>query len=629
MPLRRAIILTVAATLLMTACGADGSTPQPTGSAGAPAAPAGGTGAQATGGGAPATPQGGAPAGALIPSPTTVSQGQGPRSGTKVDFLLDGTEFFGAMYDELQRVKNSSETGAYVHLGFWAADHRVPLTRLAGGGPGVSLEAELKAVANAGHPVKVILWDPTGFASVLFSSVDQTNNDFYNALNGYNSGLIQVRLEEYGSNQGQHQKMAIFAGDPEPSESDPYPEGIQVRTIIAGLNLYPGYWDEPGHPGTFYGIQHSWHDTAVLLEGPATLTAQEEWNRRWRKVEPVIPPEGPSGGKAVIGGSSVEVAITDVENGKKEILSQLLTAINNANDYIYLENYMIIEPTLVNAIAKRMSQVPSLVVIIMLPGSAWGAEVERWLHYLTYTELAIAGADQVVVGVSGVQQTLDRSLFQVWRVHQPNDAGDIPTMKSNPWLADSAFEWGASAQSVQRVPLSAVNQIRSRFFVTTPVRYALQGSTVIQRPLYLHSKLALIDDVIAIIGSANFDYRSLHYDAEMSAVITDATKVREIRQRLFDEWNMTDAASWYQKATANLRSQVTFDRVYVIPESLPTFASATGTIGSSGQSSASGGSSGSSSSSSSSSSGSSSGSGSFTGWLWSKLISTVADRTFW
>jgi phosphatidylserine/phosphatidylglycerophosphate/cardiolipin synthase-like enzyme len=485
-----------------------------------------------------------------------------------VDFLLDGNEFFSRFYSEIQRVKNSS-SDAYIHLAFWTASHTATLTDPSAG-PRTTVESELKAVADAGHNVKVVLWDPgalAAWATPWVAAVRQSNQAFRDNLDGYASGRIQVRLETYGgASMSQHEKIAIFSAD------------NTARAIIGGENLDDWYWDVPGHPGTYTnsGYGSTIHDTAVLIEGPATEQVEQEWNRRWRKVESNIPPEGPTPTQPQAAGANVLITVTDYENGeRKDIQAQLLAAISSATNYVYLENYAIVDSAVVNALAERLRAVPSLKVIVNVPHTRPSGSVYDYLHYLTYVELAFASCTSVTLNSTAPSRTVTRASHSVWQVNQAHDVGHWSTMDDNAWLADSEIEWGnavGSGVSTDQAPFSDIIGFTGGVELYAPVR-ATSGSSYDH--VYIHSKLALIDDQIAIIGSANFNYRSLLYDGEISAVVTDPAKVSQIRTRLFSEWGMSDAATWQVRAQAN---RTTFagggavpGQIYIVPLAMSDF----------------------------------------------------------
>jgi len=56
------------------------------------------------------------------------------------------------------------------------------------------------------------------------------------------------------------------------------------------------------------------------------------------------------------------------------------------------------------------------------------------------------------------------------------------------------------------------------------------GSVRCYTPEMLHAKLVLIDDDVAILGSANMDMRSLFLDYEMALVVTSLGTVAELEK---------------------------------------------------------------------------------------------------
>jgi phosphatidylserine/phosphatidylglycerophosphate/cardiolipin synthase-like enzyme len=55
------------------------------------------------------------------------------------------------------------------------------------------------------------------------------------------------------------------------------------------------------------------------------------------------------------------------------------------------------------------------------------------------------------------------------------------------------------------------------------------------KPVYVHSKAAVVDDAWLTIGSANLNEHSLFNDTEANVVVRDPTLAREVRLRLWEE----------------------------------------------------------------------------------------------
>jgi phosphatidylserine/phosphatidylglycerophosphate/cardiolipin synthase-like enzyme len=69
--------------------------------------------------------------------------------------------------------------------------------------------------------------------------------------------------------------------------------------------------------------------------------------------------------------------------------------------------------------------------------------------------------------------------------------------------------------------------------------YARHG--VLRDPVYIHAKVAIVDDSWLTIGSANLNEHSLFNDTEMNVVCRDADLARETRLRLWAEHLELDA----------------------------------------------------------------------------------------
>jgi phosphatidylserine/phosphatidylglycerophosphate/cardiolipin synthase-like enzyme len=67
----------------------------------------------------------------------------------------------------------------------------------------------------------------------------------------------------------------------------------------------------------------------------------------------------------------------------------------------------------------------------------------------------------------------------------------------------------------------------------------LPGLASTFRRIHIHSKLAIIDDRYALVGSANFNRRSLEQDGECSVGVFDPTVVKKFRQDLFSHWGVS------------------------------------------------------------------------------------------
>jgi phosphatidylserine/phosphatidylglycerophosphate/cardiolipin synthase-like enzyme len=109
---------------------------------------------------------------------------------------------------------------------------------------------------------------------------------------------------------------------------------------------------------------------------------------------------------------------------------------------------------------------------------------------------------------------------------------------------------------------------------------ALRGEPV-KRTLCMHSKLAIIDNRHLIVGSANWNYRSMRDDGEVTAFIDNANLAAAAKNSIFAHWQHGGALTEANiEATATLNAQTIAgaghgpamrNRWQIMPISLPVF----------------------------------------------------------
>ncbi len=489
-------------------------------------------------------------------------------------FYLDGSNFFPAVDAAIQAVIAAVPSpGTYVRMAFWGASHDMPLTDPYAAPVALNniLQSRLQQVACAGHPVDMILYRPgsTELAAEGLAGADmgtglyETNETVQRFLNKWTSNIvkriipaplqiipaerIRVFLEKYDRNvpgASNHQKIVIcsIAG--------------QRMVFIGGFNLFSDYWDTPQHTDP----NHTWHDTGVRLRGPATDAVEAEWARRWAKsglplvanttVQNTYPPVG---GQTV----TVTIATTNSEGYFREadIQSQLTTLIAGANNYIYFENYAFTDPTLVDALSARIRAAapaapPDIFVNVSWPRPpAPNAPMTPYdfLDYIAWVKLALVTCASVDVPDptgAGPAVNVARAGALTWRIRESSNVWStlrsVTSTFSNRWMENDALEWQLPGQPVRSTRLIDIIAVNGGLQFYTATRSL--GANALQ-PLYVHSKLALFDDQTAVVGTANFTYRSMVYDGEIVAIIQNPTLVTQIRQTLLPHYNSGGGAA--------------------------------------------------------------------------------------
>ncbi|MBV2359952.1 cardiolipin synthase [Thalassococcus sp. CAU 1522] len=96
-------------------------------------------------------------------------------------------------------------------------------------------------------------------------------------------------------------------------------------------------------------------------------------------------------------------------------------------------------------------------------------------------------------------------------------------------------------------------------------------------PIYVHSKVVLIDGDFGLVGSANLNGRSMCWDTEASVAFTDAAAVAALHERLAAKWlgphlqahDPRRAATWRQAALANAAAEPADRLSPVLPLPIP------------------------------------------------------------
>ncbi len=90
-------------------------------------------------------------------------------------------------------------------------------------------------------------------------------------------------------------------------------------------------------------------------------------------------------------------------------------------------------------------------------------------------------------------------------------------------------------------------------------------------PIYLHSKVTLVDDTSAMIGSANMNGRSMRWDIEASALIRDRDFTSGLLDRFGRKWigrdgtDLRQAATWQTQAETDAGKAPDARKGYVLP----------------------------------------------------------------
>ncbi|MHA6345523.1 phospholipase D family protein [Roseivivax sp. CAU 1761] len=302
-----------------------------------------------------------------------------------------------------------------------------------------------------------------------------------------------------------HQKIAVADGR---------------HTVIGGLDVNERRWDDNEHDRP---AEETWHDVSLEIEGAfagvVRRHAIDTWNRAHdqgghaltERAEPIALEEGPQD----VGRLRLLRTISEPRRGAlrfgpdclvREHEEAHLALFAEARDHIYIESQFLRHRDLSRALCQAAAREPDLQLIVLLP-----PEPERILF---------GGAD-------------------TWDARHAHALQTIA-------LNDIRRAFG------DRLALISPGQKRP---ASPGFSRALGGAG----PIYVHSKVTLVDDRVGIVGSANLNGRSLRWDIEAGVQFHDPEQVRALRLRLAEKWlaghlpgrDPSRAATWTEAARAN------------------------------------------------------------------------------
>jgi phosphatidylserine/phosphatidylglycerophosphate/cardiolipin synthase-like enzyme len=349
--------------------------------------------------------------------------------------------------------------------------------------------------AQRGVHVGVLLWDAYHLGSHLTNDPETERKEL--SAVGVDCLLDDSSRAITHLTQALHQKCAVVDG----------------RTaFLGGVDLTAQYtgdydrWDTHHHPAMsperlaeWSVPAHPWHDVHTIIEGPSVADVQHNIVQRWREVaarhhHDDWPAHLSATTHAPLsGGVMVQVTRTIpphtyrfASDGITTIRDMYVRAIGLARSFIYFENQYLWPE-----------------VFLGLDSLRWG---ERSPEAMAVLEAMGAALDR------GVALTI------VLPDH-PN--------------CGRRFSDGGIAWLMKRSPAAVAAGRLSVFTLGAHERDS--AGHFAYRPVYVHAKVAVIDDQWWTAGSANLNSRGLHSDAEINISVLDAVTAHDLRLRLWSE----------------------------------------------------------------------------------------------
>ncbi|MBI1912752.1 MAG: phospholipase [Deltaproteobacteria bacterium] len=371
----------------------------------------------------------------------------------KAGLLVDGHDYYRAFYHAALKAQS------HIFISGWQFDSQVTLLR----GDNLSeAKGEIRFLSflnqlcarNPKLKIYILAWD---FSIIFFLEREWMQEWVFNWSSGDRLFFRFDNRHPIGASQ--HQKFVVIDG---------------ALAFLGGLDICAGRWDERSHmprnpdrvnpDGLAY---EPYHDVQSYLTGPIVAELTETFKERWRnctgeELKPPPPLEGdyilenigiPISAKKAALSRTQASSLVPLQNSISEIRNLYVDAIHKAKHLIYIENQYFSSYAIYRALAYRMeNRTKPKLEIIII--------LPKRPHGFL---------EEISLGVP--QTKMLESLMEIAR------------------------------------------RTGNKLGVYYPAGSLEDGSEI---PVYIHSKVMLIDDKFLTMGSANTTNRSLGLDSELN-----------------------------------------------------------------------------------------------------------------
>jgi phosphatidylserine/phosphatidylglycerophosphate/cardiolipin synthase-like enzyme len=401
-------------------------------------------------------------------------------TGNLVRPLVHGAAYF----RELHRVVSRLGAGDLLLFTDWRGD---PDERL--DGPGSEVGDVLAAAARRGADVRGLVWrshlDRFQFSAAENRHLGQEVEDAGGQC------LLDMRVRVLGSH---HQKLVVVRHARRPDDD---------VAFVGGIDLCHSRRDDSRHLGDVqrqpmarvYGRRPPWHDLQLQIQGPAVGAVETVFRERWEDPAPLSRNPVHLVGERLLG-----------EDRKARPLPPQRP-----------------DPAPVGPHAVQVLRTYP----VRHPGYPFARHGERsiargYLKALGRARGLVYLEDQYLWSWE-VAQTFARALARTPSLHM------VAVIPAHP------DQDGRAALPPNLVGRAHALRVLHRAAPGRFAAYALENAE--GTPIYVHAKVAVIDDVWACVGSDNTNRRSWTHDSELSCAVVDGerTFARDLRLQLVSE----------------------------------------------------------------------------------------------
>jgi phosphatidylserine/phosphatidylglycerophosphate/cardiolipin synthase-like enzyme len=373
---------------------------------------------------------------------------------------------------------------------------------------------------------------------------------------GGGNGPTSETIAAYGLEPSHHQKMVLID----------YEAPDVAVGFVMGHNTLDAYWDDDGHsyekkpPNLGRNGETPRQDMSAIVTGPVLESLNDNFCRAWQRDAK----EDLSARRKALKGQfelrrefgtpvMAQIARTQSQEGVRDIKSLYLQAVNNATKFIYIENQYFRWPELAEQIKVAVKK-----------QVAWGRDPGKHgpIHLFvvtnankdgigqgpgtTYDMLNSLGRSDTVPAIARKERkdTLGSALLDAQKAvtaanTQMRNASGAQERADAQRAIDAAYakeaalhqQYDANLDTSKAVLPEQIPGLKVHVCSLVAPDSPAGGAWM---PVYVHSKIMIIDDVFLTHGSANVNRRSMEVDSELNICHERMDVTQPLRRRLWE-----------------------------------------------------------------------------------------------